>query len=70
MLYGEYMDFSDQTRTNERTNEVYLPMNVVNNDWLPVESEKYKKNKKKLTNKQTEKDRERKRKKNKINCYT
>jgi len=25
--------------TNERTNEVYLPMNGVNNDWLPVEAE-------------------------------
>jgi len=24
---------------NERTNEVYLPMNEVNNDWLPVEAE-------------------------------
>jgi len=24
---------------NERTNEVYLPMNGVNNDWLPVEAE-------------------------------
>jgi len=25
--------------TNERTNEVYLPMNRVHNDWLPVEAE-------------------------------
>ena len=24
---------------NERMNEVYLPMNGVNNDWLPVEAE-------------------------------
>jgi len=23
----------------ERTNEVYLPMNRVHNDWLPVEAE-------------------------------
>jgi len=23
---------------NERTNEVYLPINGVNNDWLPVEA--------------------------------
>ena len=23
----------------ERTNQVYLPMNGVNNDWLPVEAE-------------------------------
>jgi len=40
--------------TNERTNEVYLPMNGVNNDWLPVKSEAHQswppKNKKKLTN--------------------
>ena len=27
------------TRTNERTNEVYLPMNRVNNDRLPVKAE-------------------------------
>jgi len=25
--------------TYERTNKVYLPMNGVNNDWLPVEAE-------------------------------
>jgi len=24
---------------NEQTNEVYLPMNGVNNDWLPVKAE-------------------------------
>ena len=39
---------------NERTNEVYLPMNGVNNNWLPVEAEAHQswppKNKKKLTN--------------------
>jgi len=31
--------FIVQSTTNERTNEVYLPMNGVNNDWLPVEVE-------------------------------
>ena len=24
---------------NERTNEVYLPVNEVKNDWLPVDAE-------------------------------
>jgi len=37
----------------KRTNEVYLPMNGVNNDWLPVEAEAHQswppKTKKKLT---------------------
>jgi len=39
-------------RTNERTNEVYLPVNGVNNDWLPVEAEARQSwpPKKKLTN--------------------
>ena len=43
---------SGNMHTNERTNEVYLPMNGVNNnDWLPVEAEAHQswppKNKKK-----------------------
>jgi len=32
------LDYSD-IKTNERTNEVHLPMNGVTNDWLPVEAE-------------------------------
>ena len=50
-------------RTNERTNEVYLPMNRVNNDRLPVKAEahqswppkKTKKNDRVTTQKTTEK---------------
>jgi len=55
-----------------RKNEVYLPMNGMYNDWLPVEAEAHQswppKNEKKtrLSNKtrKTEKERE------KIHCYT
>jgi len=38
-LYNADLPVFNVYLTNERTNEVYLPMNGVNNDWLPVEAE-------------------------------
>jgi len=35
----ERMQWNKRKRDNERTNEVYLPMNGLNNDWLTVEAE-------------------------------
>jgi len=53
---------------NERTNEVYLPINRVHNDWLPVEAEAHQswppKNKKE-TDKLTNRERQKKTKKRK-----
>jgi len=34
-----HLEYKMVTVMNERMNEVYLPMNGVNNDWLPVEAE-------------------------------
>jgi len=68
LRHVSYTSVLCSARTNERTNEVYLPMNGVNNDWLPVQAEAHqswqpKKETDKLTN------RERKRKKQNTLLY-
>jgi len=57
---------SDDKTRYELTNEVYLPMNGVNNDWLPVEAEAHqswppKKETDKLTNRERQRKKDKKR---------